>query len=160
MAAANTDKIAAGEIDDDAGLSMLTICKPTPGTTMQERCCDGINVKVCIPEIPCLKTPTAPKFFAKDEKMSFFAAALMGLQHALGMTGGIITTPKLVTGDACFRGPSQASFCAAQSYLINATLLASGLLTLVQVLRFKLCGGYVRGQVSNANPPPGSSRLP
>ena len=143
--AAATDKIKAGEVDEDAGLSMFQICKPTEGSTLGERCCADINVAVCTPELPCIKTPTAPKFFGKDAKMSFFAAALMGLQHALGMTGGIITTPKLVTGDACMPWSKDADFCDSQPYLICATLLASGLLTFVQVLRFKLCGGYYLG---------------
>ena len=142
--AAATDKIKAGEVDEDSGLSMFQICKPTEGSTMQERCCADINLAVCTPELPCIKTPTAPKFFGKDAKMSFFAAALMGL-HAPGMTGGIITTPKLVTGDACMPWSKDADFCDAQPYLICATLLASGLLTFVQVLRFKLCGGYYLG---------------
>lgn len=143
--AANTDKIKNGEIDDDSGLSMFQLCKPTPGVSMADRCCADINIAVCTPELPCIKTPTAPKFFGKDSKMSIFAAALMGAQHALGMTGGIITTPKLVTGDACFPWSSDPAFCDTQPYLICATLLASGLLTIVQVLRFKLCGGYYLG---------------
>jgi len=143
--AASTDKIVAGEIDDDSGMSMFQLCKPTPGVPMSERCCADINMKVCTPELPCIKTPTAPKFFGKDAKMSFFAATLMGAQHALGMTGGIITTPKLVAGDACFSWQKDQEFCDVQPYLICATLLASGLLTIVQVLRFKLCGGYYLG---------------
>ena len=110
---AASDLIKGGGIDDDAGMSMFKICAPTPGVSMADKCCKDINVKVCTPELPCLGTPTAPKFFGKDAKMSVFAALLMGAQHALGMTGGIITTPKLVTGDACFPWSSDPEFCDA-----------------------------------------------
>ena len=61
------------------------------------------------------------------------------------MLGGIITTPKLISGDGCFPWSYDADLCEKQPYLISATLIASGILTAIQVLRFKLCGGYYLG---------------
>eukprot|EP00966_Prymnesium_polylepis_P112206 2595765-Prymnesium_polylepis.1 len=63
----------------------------------------------------------------------------MGFQHALAMMGGLITPPTLIAGDGCLfnRDPKM---CDKQQYLISASLLASGILTLVQVMRIKLCG--------------------
>jgi len=119
------------------GMKSVDICMPTPGVSWYDRCFAGFSLQVCRPEIPCLQKVSDPQFFGKDDKMSFFAALIMGAQHALGMTGGIVTTPSLVAGDTC-RNDADPEMCESMPYLINATLLASGLLTLVQVFRFKL----------------------
>ncbi|CAK8991879.1 unnamed protein product [Durusdinium trenchii] len=55
-------------------------------------------------------------------KLPLLVAIIMGLQHSLAMLGGIIT-----------------------QYMISAALIASGLLSLVQILRWKLIGGYTLG---------------
>lgn len=45
----------------------------------------------------CLKTAhKGPPFFPPDEVLSVFVAAVMGLQHALAMVGGIVTPPLII----------------------------------------------------------------
>lgn len=45
----------------------------------------------------CLKTAhKGPPFFPKDEVLAVFVAAVMGLQHALAMVGGIVTPPLII----------------------------------------------------------------
>lgn len=45
----------------------------------------------------CLKAAhKGPPFFPPDEVLSLFVAAVMGLQHALAMVGGIVTPPLIV----------------------------------------------------------------
>eukprot|EP00913_Durusdinium_trenchii_P022203 g20863.t1 len=76
-------------------------------------------------------------------KLPLLVAIIMGLQHSLAMLGGIITPPSLIAGDACFNG--DADLCNSRQYMISAALIASGLLSLVQILRWKLIGGYTLG---------------
>ena len=68
----------------------------------------------------------------------------MGLQHMLAMIGGIITPPRLLANRGCLLGRDPA-LCAITPYLISSAMLASGLLTIIQILRIKLCGGYYLG---------------
>eukprot|EP00437_Effrenium_voratum_P015452 CAMPEP_0181441454 /NCGR_PEP_ID=MMETSP1110-20121109/23519_1 /TAXON_ID=174948 /ORGANISM="Symbiodinium sp., Strain CCMP421" /LENGTH=658 /DNA_ID=CAMNT_0023565345 /DNA_START=46 /DNA_END=2022 /DNA_ORIENTATION=+ len=99
---------------------------------------------LCTPSIPCLvKETKAPPLLKPSTKLPLLVAIIMGLQHSLAMLGGIITPPSLIAGDACFAGDTE--LCGSRQYMISAALIASGLLSLVQILRFKLCGGYTLG---------------
>eukprot|EP01025_Chloroclados_australasicus_P066445 TRINITY_DN916_c1_g1_i1.p1 TRINITY_DN916_c1_g1~~TRINITY_DN916_c1_g1_i1.p1 ORF type:complete len:581 (-),score=60.91 TRINITY_DN916_c1_g1_i1:347-2089(-) len=71
-----------------------------------------------------------PPFYAKEEVLSLFVGALMGLQHCLAMVGGIITPPLLVS--------LAAQNLDTQYYLISAALIVSGICTIFQVSRFKI----------------------
>jgi len=82
-------------------------------------------------------------FFGKDAQLPFFVSAIMGLQHCLAMLAGIITAPLLIFNDGCMLGDEE--LCSKKQYGISAALIASGCLSLVQVLRFKLVGGYFLG---------------
>jgi len=68
----------------------------------------------------------------------------MGLQHMLAMIGGIITPPRLLANRGCLLGRDPA-LCAITPYLISSAMLASGILTIIQITRIKLCGGYYLG---------------
>ena len=65
----------------------------------------------------------------------------MGLQHALAMLGGIVSVPLIVGG------PFDAKLSNEEKeYLISAGLISSGILSLVQIYRFKLGdSGYYIG---------------
>ncbi len=65
----------------------------------------------------------------------------MGFQHALAMLGGIVSVPLIVGG------PFDAKLSNAEKeYLISAGLISSGILSLVQIYRFKLGdSGYYIG---------------
>ena len=68
-------------------------------------------------------------------------ATVMGFQHALAMLGGIIAVPLIVGG------PFDANLTNEESqYLISAGLIASGILSFVQIYRLKLGNsGYYMG---------------
>ena len=58
-----------------------------------------LNVAVHLqPQWPwCLKAAhKGPPFFPTDEVLSVIVAAVMGLQHALAMVGGIVTPPLII----------------------------------------------------------------
>eukprot|EP01026_Neomeris_dumetosa_P027063 TRINITY_DN2202_c1_g1_i14.p3 TRINITY_DN2202_c1_g1~~TRINITY_DN2202_c1_g1_i14.p3 ORF type:complete len:248 (-),score=25.00 TRINITY_DN2202_c1_g1_i14:124-867(-) len=74
--------------------------------------------------------PSLPPFYAKEQVLSLFVGALMGLQHCLAMVGGIITPPLLVSFAA--NDPD------TQLYLVSAALIVSGICTILQVSRFRI----------------------
>ena len=58
-----------------------------------------LTVHVAVqPQWPwCLKQAhKGPPFFPTDEVLAVFVAAVMGLQHALAMVGGIVTPPLII----------------------------------------------------------------
>merc|ERR1719240_120586 len=78
--------------------------------------------------------------------LGLFLALIMGLQHCLAMLIGIFTSGgNLIAGDACFPWQRDAAMCATRSYLISAAWTVSGITTIIQVFRAKLCGGYYLG---------------
>ncbi|CAE7594278.1 unnamed protein product [Symbiodinium natans] len=101
---------------------------------------------LCIPTLPCMGGPAkSPPLLKPDAKLPLMLSLIMGLQHALAMLGGIITPPSLISGDACFAWQLDQELCDSKQYMISAALICSGLLSLVQILRWKLVGGYTLG---------------
>lgn len=101
---------------------------------------------LCTPQVSCSKGPLQPPpFLAKDEKLPLLVSIIMGLQHCLAMLGGIVTVPALIAGDACFPFQFDEKLCASKEYMISASLFASGVLTIIQIIRFKLLKGYFLG---------------
>ncbi|KAH9304469.1 hypothetical protein KI387_008873, partial [Taxus chinensis] len=86
---------------------------------------------LCTPRVVCGGKRDLPPFYGKDEKISVFLAAVMGLQHALAMVGGIITPPLLISSSAGFSTASQA-------YLVSAALIVASFASLIQILQFKI----------------------
>lgn len=86
-----------------------------------------------------------PPFLGKDDRLPLLVSVLMGLQHCLAMLGGIITVPSLIASDACFPWQFDAEMCGSKQYLISASLIVSGLLTIIQVVRFKVRTGLYIG---------------
>eukprot|EP00877_Chromochloris_zofingiensis_P003759 jgi/Chrzof1/13384/Cz07g31020.t1 len=99
---------------------------------------------LCTPAWPFCQTKPRrpPTFFGRDAFLGLLTSAVMGLQHALAMAGGLITPPLLVgllSPDADVR-----------AYLIQASLLVCGIMTAVQVtgiplgrLKYKLGAGML-----------------
>lgn len=101
---------------------------------------------LCMPQVSCGKSELLPPpFLAKDDRLPLLVSLIMGLQHCLAMLGGIVTVPALIAGDACFPWQSDEKLCASKEYMISASLFASGILTIVQVVRFRLVKGYFLG---------------
>lgn len=136
-----------GGDDSDTKMGGLFVCVPTPGVSMMDRILPNKATWkfLFMPRVKCMKPSGEPPFFKKDEKLPLVIALLMGLQHMLAMLGGIITTPKLIAGDACMIWQLDQELCDAQPQMVSATLIASGLLTIIQVMRWKLCGGLYMG---------------
>ena len=99
---------------------------------------------LCTPTYPCNKSSKAPPFYGPEAKPALIVTLLMGLQHMLAMIGGIITPPRLLANRGCLLGRDPA-LCAITPYLISSAMLASGILTIIQITRIKLCGGYYLG---------------
>merc|ERR1719379_1293700 len=106
--------------------------------------------KLCMPNFAgcfagvCKKKVDPMSFFAKDSKPALFVTILMGLQHALAMLVGVITPPRLLANEGCLLGRDK-DLCEMTPYLICSALLASGLLSILQIMRLKLVGGYYFG---------------
>ena len=79
----------------DADLSL-----PKPDNASGRRKVDTILTPFALlqPQWPwCLKEiHKGPPFFPSDEVLSLVVAAVMGLQHALAMVGGIVTPPLII----------------------------------------------------------------
>jgi NCS2 family nucleobase:cation symporter-2 len=105
---------------------------------------------VCKPQLPCI-TAKPPKFFKNSEGMPILIATVMGLQHALAMLGGIITVPLVATYSTPFK-PTGAPGAEdtlntpeTAQYLVAASLITCGLLSLIQIIQIPLPGGYYIG---------------
>lgn len=84
------------------------------------------------PEIPFTKRPpkTQP-FFGLNSEMPVVLGLVLGFQHALAMLAGVITPPIIISlaGNLTL---------ATQQYLVSASLITSGLLSVIQISRFKI----------------------
>ncbi|KAH3680327.1 hypothetical protein WICMUC_000394 [Wickerhamomyces mucosus] len=88
------------------------------------------------PEIPYLNKTDKnahhlQPFFGLNSDMPIFLGILLGLQHALSMLAGVVSPPIIIA--------SAANLDDTQSqYLVSASLLASGILSLIQITRFHI----------------------
>lgn len=90
---------------------------------------------LCMPRLNPWKrisstTPSTP-FYGLHDDLPIALAAICGLQHALAMLGGLITPPIIISN--AIKLPSEM-----QSYLISASLITSGILSLVQQSAIRL----------------------
>lgn len=84
------------------------------------------------PEIPFTKRPpkTQP-FFGLNSEMPVVLGLVLGFQHALAMLAGVITPPIIISLAANLTLPTQ-------QYLVSASLITSGLLSVIQISRFRI----------------------
>ncbi|KAL2268458.1 hypothetical protein VTJ83DRAFT_3304 [Remersonia thermophila] len=84
------------------------------------------------PNLPFMKPPDRPPpFFGLNDRVPVLLAVFLGFQHALAMLAGIITPPILLA--------NAVHFDAAQTqYLVSTALIVSGLLSCVQIARFRI----------------------
>ncbi|WPK22965.1 hypothetical protein PUMCH_000188 [Australozyma saopauloensis] len=84
------------------------------------------------PEMPFTKKPpkTQP-FFGLNSEMPVVLGLLLGFQHALAMLAGVITPPIIISLAANLT-------LDVQQYLVSASLISSGLLSLIQISRFRI----------------------
>ncbi|RDB20052.1 hypothetical protein Hypma_013058 [Hypsizygus marmoreus] len=94
---------------------------------------------LCMPALPFMKQKSRlPPFYALDTDLPLALAISSGLQHALAMLAGLITPPIIFA--SALHLDSQTS-----AYMISASLIGCGILSLVQMSRIKLFGGYYLG---------------
>ncbi|KAL1846432.1 hypothetical protein Plec18170_009158 [Paecilomyces lecythidis] len=70
-------------------------------------------------------------FFGLNDKMPVVLALLLGLQHALAMLAGVIAPPIILAGSANFSTETT-------QYLVSTSLIASGMLSAIQITRFHI----------------------
>ncbi|KZV82024.1 Xanthine/uracil permease [Exidia glandulosa HHB12029] len=98
---------------------------------------------LCTPTLPFVRRGVAgrrraPPFYALDDELPILLAIVCGFQHALAMLAGLITPP-IIFSSALNLPPE------LQAYMISASLIACGILSLVQMSRLRLPGGYFLG---------------
>lgn len=94
---------------------------------------------LCTPTLPFLRNKTSPPpFYALDDELPLILAISSGLQHALAMLAGLITPPIIFASALNLD-------VATSAYLISASLIGCGILSLVQMSRIRLFKGYYLG---------------
>ncbi|KAI8333452.1 permease family-domain-containing protein [Chlamydoabsidia padenii] len=89
-----------------------------------------------MPRIPYLhpKSNGSP-FYGPNDDIPIVVAIIMGLQHFLAVIGGVIAPTIMVSG-------AGSSFLnldnATRQYMVSASLIVSGLMSMVQIIRFKI----------------------
>ena len=78
------------------------------------------------------------RFYPVNGEMPILLGAISGLQHCLAMLAGLITPP-IVLSSSLNLDPETSS------YLVSASLITSGILSLVQITRIPLVKGYQLG---------------
>ncbi|CAK9439916.1 uncharacterized protein LODBEIA_P40160 [Lodderomyces beijingensis] len=84
------------------------------------------------PDIPFItKEPKVQPFFGLDSDMPILLGAILGLQHALAMVGGLVAPPILISAAANLGAETQ-------QYLVSTVLIVSGILSCIQITRFHI----------------------
>ncbi|OAE18419.1 hypothetical protein AXG93_3426s1120 [Marchantia polymorpha subsp. ruderalis] len=88
---------------------------------------------LCTPSLPWGARRSPPPFFEKDEKISLLLALVMGLQHALAMVAGVVTTPVILSS------LHNGNFTPGeQQYVVSAAMIVSGLASFIQMTQFRI----------------------
>ncbi|KDQ12408.1 hypothetical protein BOTBODRAFT_415204 [Botryobasidium botryosum FD-172 SS1] len=95
---------------------------------------------LCSPTLPFgpQKSRRMPPFYALDADLPLLLAIVCGFQHALAMLAGLITPPIIFSSALNLDPPLQA-------YMISSSLIACGILSLVQMSRINIWGNYYLG---------------
>ncbi|KAI9313156.1 permease family-domain-containing protein [Dichotomocladium elegans] len=90
---------------------------------------------MCLPWMFVKKEQRHTPFWGLNSRLPLGLAAIMGFQHSLAMVSGVVTPILMMAGE----GPSALNLeTSDRQYLLSAALIASGLLSLVQITRFRL----------------------
>ncbi|KIY68433.1 xanthine/uracil permease [Cylindrobasidium torrendii FP15055 ss-10] len=93
---------------------------------------------LCMPTLPYMKTRRQPPFYGLDDELPLVLAITSGFQHALAMLAGLITPPIIFAS-------ALGLDSALSAYMISASLISCGILSLVQISRIPLGKGYFLG---------------
>ncbi|KAF9174839.1 hypothetical protein BGX21_009136 [Mortierella sp. AD011] len=90
---------------------------------------------LCKPSLPGFSVSRIPPFFGLKDRLPFILAIIMGFQHALAMIAGVVTPALIMSGS----GSHGLNFPPAmRTQMISTSLISSGLLSLVQITRFRI----------------------
>ncbi|KAF9215164.1 hypothetical protein BGZ59_002126 [Podila verticillata] len=92
---------------------------------------------LCMPTIPCLgrNNHRQPPFFGLKTKLPALLAIVMGFQHALAMIAGVVTPILIMSGPGA--GNMNLDM-QTRSYMLSASLISSGVLSMIQITRFRI----------------------
>lgn len=96
---------------------------------------------LCMPTLPTMKAQgkrRLPPFYSLHANLPILLALSCGLQHALAMLAGLITPPIIFASSLNLDQEMQ-------SYMVSASLIGCGILSLVQMSRLRLHKNYYLG---------------
>ncbi|GFZ42979.1 Purine permease [Saitozyma sp. JCM 24511] len=96
---------------------------------------------LCLPQFPYGKNRVArvpPPFYSLHADLPILLAIVCGFQHSLAMLAGVITPPIIFASELNLSADYQ-------SYMISASLISSGILSMVQMSRIRLWRNYYLG---------------
>ncbi|GHJ88344.1 hypothetical protein NliqN6_4746 [Naganishia liquefaciens] len=96
---------------------------------------------LCSPQLPfgnARKHRSAAPFYGLNDDLPLLVTIVVGFQHSLAMIAGLITPPIIFANYLAL----DASY---QSYMISASLISSGILSLIQMSKVHLFKGYYLG---------------
>ncbi|KAG0740504.1 hypothetical protein G6F57_000843 [Rhizopus arrhizus] len=93
---------------------------------------------LCMPRLPFIaKRANKSPFYGPDDDIPILVIILMGIQHFLAVIGGIITPTILISGS----GSSSLNLDEdTRRYMVSASLIVSGIMSLTQIIRFHIPG--------------------
>ncbi|KAG0238644.1 hypothetical protein BGW41_008118 [Actinomortierella wolfii] len=97
---------------------------------------------LCMPSLPGLARHRPPPFYGIKDRLPLLMAIVMGFQHTLAMIAGVVTPAIIMSGT----GPNGLNLPPdMRTQMISTSLITSGVLSLIQITRFRLIRGYYLG---------------
>ncbi|KAJ3036594.1 hypothetical protein HDV00_002554 [Rhizophlyctis rosea] len=131
------DEITADEIKQRTSMKLPSAAELKHKLTTKEGWIGDYDYGwLCMPTLPCLPKKTVrrqPPFYGVNDSMPILLAVIAGFQHMLAMIAGLVTPP-IIFSSALNLPPD------TQAYLISASLIISGILSAVQMSRFRIPG--------------------
>ncbi|KAF9924538.1 hypothetical protein FBU30_005532 [Linnemannia zychae] len=90
---------------------------------------------LCMPTLPGFTRARTPPFFGLKDRLPLVLAIIMGFQHSLAMIAGVVTPAIIISGSGNM-GLNLSPTDRAQ--MVSTSLITSGLLSLVQITRFRI----------------------
>ncbi|ORX77544.1 purine permease [Basidiobolus meristosporus CBS 931.73] len=92
---------------------------------------------LCLPNLPGFAKQPPARFIGIKDRLPLAVAIIMGFQHCLAMLAGVVTPPIILSGP----GPQHMNLNTEyRSYLISASLITCGMLSMIQMTRWRIPG--------------------
>lgn len=96
---------------------------------------------LCLPQLPwgnLGKGRRPSPFYGKDDDLPLLVMLTVGFQHSLAMIAGLITPPIIFASQLALTPDYQ-------TYMVSASLIASGILSMIQMSRIRIWRNYYIG---------------